>query len=44
MSYNSDIDDEINEIYKNRYISNMEEKLHLAPSRAWMTMNVCDNA
>ena len=42
MEYNTDIDDEIDEIYKNRYMS--EEKLHLPPTRAWMTMNVCDNA
>lgn len=42
MNYNTEIDDEINEIYKNRYMS--EDKLHLPPTRAWMTMNVCDNA
>ena len=43
MDYNTEIDDEIDQIYKNRY--NQEDKLHLPPAnRAWMTINVCDNA
>ncbi len=43
MDYNSDIDEEIENIYKNRY--DLEDKLHLPPAnRSWMTINVCDNA
>jgi hypothetical protein len=43
MDYNTEIDDEVEQIYKNRYDG--EDRLHLPPlNRAWMTMNVCDNA
>jgi hypothetical protein len=43
MDYNTEIDDEVEQIYKNRY--DVEDRLHLPPAnRAWMTRNVCDNA
>jgi len=42
MDYNTEIDEEIDDIYKNKY--NIEDKLHLPPTRNWMTINVCDNA